>query len=429
MWNRKKKYQKYITIKKYIYNQLKKFRIKKQLTKKNCNLFQKIILAINIILFCSNILLFSIKTQMTRQKAKENLIPISFKNSEYFSLNFLNSTYQYISSYFHSKYNIDNKINLKEYNSSEKKVIKVMATGLFNRANHLRWLKEKLSDKFILEYDSPNPDYLIYNVYNQEDLNERYKNIDAIRIALFTENEYPDMNTADYFFSNFHINYFDRYFKMNIFFWENFNEIDSKRLEVINSPIRKKFCAGVISNCGSQYLFRLNFIKKLNNYKTVDMGGGCDNNMHGRVGNKIQFLSQYKFSIAMENSRGDGYLSEKIVDSFRAGTIPIYYGDYLIDEFINPKTYILIRGEKDIEKKIEYIKKIDNDDKLYMEIMKEKPIIDDKFKEKIDKKEIKEFLNNIFSQDKNKAYRRDDNFFDFNCDMDCRNIKNFNLSK
>jgi len=426
MWNRKKKYQKYITIKKYKYNKLNKFRIKKQLTKKNYTLFRKIIFAINIMFFCANIY-FSIKTQKTQQKEKENIIPISFKNSEYFSLNFLNSTYQYISSYFHSKYNIDNKINLKEYNSREKKVIKVKTTGFL--AEHFGWLKEKISDKFILEYDSPNPDYLIYNVYNDEDLNEKYRNIDAIRIALFTENEYPDMNKADYFFSNFHINYFDRYFKLNIFFWNNFNEIDSKRLEVINSPIRKKFCAGVISNCGPPYEFRLNFIKKLNNYKTVDMGGACNNNIHRKVANKIQFLSEYKFSIAMENSRGDGYLSEKIVDSFRAGTIPIYYGDYLVDEFINPKTYILIKGEKDIEEKIEYIKKIDNDDKLYMEIMKEKPIIDDKFTEKIDKKEIIEFFNNIFSQDKIKAYRRDDNFFDFNCDMDCRNIKNLNLSK
>ena len=150
------------------------------------------------------------------------------------------------------------------------------------------------------------------------------------------------------------------------------------------------------------------------------MGGRCRNNIGARIKDKINFLSEYKFSIAMENSEGDGYISEKIADSFRAGTIPIYYGDYLIDEYINPKTYILIRGEKDIDKKIEYIKKIDNDDKLYMEIMKEKPILDDKFVEKIDDKEIKEFFYNIFSQDKNKAYRRDDNFYDFNNDLICQ---------
>ena len=52
--------------------------------------------------------------------------------------------------------------------------------------------------------------------------------------------------------------------------------------------------------------------------------------------------------------------------------------------------------------------------------MKEKPIIDDKFIEKIDKKEIMEFFYNIFSQDKNKAFRRDDTFYDFNCNLVCK---------
>ena len=84
-------------------------------------------------------------------------------------------------------------------------MIRIKATGFFNKSNHFNWLKEKLNDKFILEYDSQSPDYLIYNVFNQEDLNERFRNSYAIRIALFTENEYPDMNTADYFIANFHI--------------------------------------------------------------------------------------------------------------------------------------------------------------------------------------------------------------------------------
>ena len=53
------------------------------------------------------------------------------------------------------------------------------------------------------------------------------------------------------------------------------------------------------------------------------MGGRYNNNV-GIIKNKILFLSNYKFSIAMENSEGDGYLSEKIIDSFEAGTIPIY---------------------------------------------------------------------------------------------------------
>ena len=145
------------------------------------------------------------------------------------------------------------------------------------------------------------------------------------------------------------------------------------------------------------------------------MGGKCKNNINYNVEDKIEFLSHYKFSIAMENSDGDGYISEKIVDSLQAGTIPIYFGDYIIDEFINPKTYILVKGESDIDNKIEYIKKIDKDDDLYISILKEKPILDNKLKNKIDDLEIKLFLKNIFNQDKIKAYRRDNSYYEFFC--------------
>ena len=79
----------------------------------------------------------------------------------------------------------------------------------------------------------------------------------------------------------------------------------------------------------------------------------------------------------MENSEGQGYISEKIFDSFITGTIPIYYGGYMIDEFINPKSFILIKNEKDILKKIEYIKQFDNDEKLYEKILNEKLFIND----------------------------------------------------
>ena len=205
----------------------------------------------------------------------------------------------------------------------------------------------------------------------------------------------------------------DRFFKYSCFLWQNLNIIEQKRKEAIKNKIKRKFCGAVISNCRAE--FRMNFIDKLNKYKKVDIGGKCINNVNGTVKNKIEFLSDYKFSIAMENSKGDGYLTEKIAQSYIAGTIPIYYGDYILDEYLNPKTYILIRGEKDIDNKIDYIKKIDNNDTLYEAIMKEKPIIDDNFINKIDNYEIKLFLKNIFRQDKYKAFRKDDSYYDFKC--------------
>ena len=276
----------------------------------------------------------------------------------------------------------------------------------------LNWLKNKISDEFIIKLDQINPDYLIYNCYNNDDMNNKYTN--SIKIAVYTENMMVDMNYADYVLGNFHINYLDKYFKYSIFLFMNFTNINRNRKEVLKTSKRKKFCAAVISNCKSFYRFRLKFIEKLSKYKKVDMGGKCKNNINSTIKNKIEFLNNYKFSIAMENSNGDGYISEKIVDSFLAGTIPIYYGDYMIEEFINPKSYILIKGDKDMDEKIEYIKKIDNDDNLYKYILKQKPIMINKINT-IEFKESSFFLKNIFRQDKDKAFRRDDYYQSCNC--------------
>ena len=215
------------------------------------------------------------------------------------------------------------------------------------------------------------------------------------------------INTADYAIGQAHINYLDRYFRIPYIIGLRRNNYNNTYFDIIrkkNSKIsKKKFCAAVISNHNYYTRFRLNFINELNKYKKVDMGGKYNNNV-GFIKNKLSFLSEYKFSIAMENSEGDGYISEKIYDSLISGTIPIYYGNCLIDEIINPKTYILIRNEKDIKKKINYIKKIDNDNNLYKKFLNEKIFVGVKFKETIENQKV-DFLTHIFEQDKNKARR------------------------
>ena len=230
-----------------------------------------------------------------------------------------------------------------------KKLIKINCLDLFSFKRHRVWLLEKLNDSFIIKFDSENPDYILFNVFGNKHLNNKYKK--SVKIAVYTENKIPDLNYADYALGHAHINYLDRYFKHSILLWRNYTIIKNIREKILNSPIRIKFCGAVISNSITSIRFRLKFINELNKYKRVDMGGKYKNNI-GKIKSKLIFLSSYKFSIAMENSEGDGYVSEKIIDSFIAGTIPIYYGDYMIDEYINPKSYILIKGNKDIKAKI-----------------------------------------------------------------------------
>lgn len=266
-----------------------------------------------------------------------------------------------------------------------------------------------MNKKFEISINPENPVYLIYNVFGCKYLRERYNN--SIKIAYFTENQLPDFNIADYAVGQAHLNYFDRYMKIPyVFGW--FKHLNNSYIKYIrdlalNGQKRTKFCAAVISNNRSSTKFRIKFINELNKYKKIDMGGRFNNNV-GKIKNKIKFFTSYKFSISLENSEGDGYLSEKMIDSFLSGTIPIYYGDYMVDEYINPNSYILIRGDQDIKEKIEYIKKIDNDDELYRKILKENVFIDPKFKEKIESQKI-EFLIHIFDQEIEKA-RRVDNY-------------------
>lgn len=282
-----------------------------------------------------------------------------------------------------------------------KKRIKLYSVDLFNPEYHKIWITNRLKDKFKIKFVKNNPDYLIYNVFGDEHLNKKYNN--SIKIAIFTENRIPDLNEVDYAFGQAHINYLDRYFKIPVFLWCNIKAIKKFRENILNNPMRTKFCAAVISH-GEIGQFRIKFINELNKYKKIDKGGGYLNNVGGPVKDKIEFLSSFKFSIAMENSEGDGYVSEKLYDSFISGTIPIYFGDYTVDEYINPRSFILIKNEKNIKEKIEFIKEIDNNNEKYHNLLKENVLINDNIINIIEKEE-KEFLSHIFEQEKVKAKR------------------------
>jgi len=341
-----------------------------------------------------------------------------FKNVDIFTILLSKNSYKEISHYLNDKYFI-NTIKKNSYKNN-KKVILVNCVDFLNNNNTcINFISKIFLNNLILRIDTDKPDYLLFDVFGCEHLNPKYDN--TIKIAYYSENIIPDFSETDYALSQAHFTYLDRYFKYPSFIWRlnsliNYNN-KKIRKKIINTPLRKKFCAAVISNNSSFAKFRLNFIQKLNKYKTVDMGGKVLNNIGMKVENKIEFLSNYKFSISMENSNGDGYASEKIIESLIAGTIPIYYGDYMIDEYINPKSYILIKGQKDELPKIEYIKKIDKDNNLYRDILNEDIFLYNKSNNIVEiiEEEKKKFFINIFYQEKLISKRIDTNNNNFKC--------------
>jgi len=373
---------------------------------------ENILLFFKILFFIANSIYFMINIFILYHSPNKEILNFinnntEFKNIDNYTFNLINNSYEKIGNYLNNKYNIyynSSNLNIPINKKEEKKTIRIHAVNICSRSEFKRTFLWYLKDTFIVQFDKDNPDYLIYNVFGTSQYNPKYDNV--TKIALITENGIPDLSQCDYAIGHAHISYLDRFFTLPFCFLRRLNEtkhlnLEQIRNEAINNP-RKKFCSAAITNSISG--FRKKFIKELNKYKIVDMGGRYHNNVGGPVKDKMEFFKNYKFSIAMENSDGDGYATEKIVDSFFSGTIPIYYGNYVIEEYINPKSFILIRGLEDMKEKIEYIKKIDNDDKLYKSILKEKVINDDRIIEKM-LKEQSDFWIHIFNQDIKKVKR------------------------
>ena len=61
------------------------------------------------------------------------------------------------------------------------------------------------------------------------------------------------------------------------------------------------------------------------------------------IEDKITKMSNYKFAICFENGAYKGGVSEKIIDCFLAGVIPVYLGATNIEEFVPVDTFIDVR--------------------------------------------------------------------------------------
>ena len=60
-------------------------------------------------------------------------------------------------------------------------------------------------------------------------------------------------------------------------------------------------------------------------------------------------LDDYMFSLAIENDEYSGYFTEKILDCFATGTVPLYIGDPDIGSVFNPDGIIVIDESFDID--------------------------------------------------------------------------------
>jgi hypothetical protein len=94
--------------------------------------------------------------------------------------------------------------------------------------------------------------------------------------------------------------------------------------------------------------FRVGCVQKLTDLRipNIDFYGVGVREIQG----KIEGLKEYKFSIAIENGVHDNYFTEKILDCFLTGVIPIYKGCRNIGEFFNTKGFLIFNTEEELIK-------------------------------------------------------------------------------
>ncbi len=78
----------------------------------------------------------------------------------------------------------------------------------------------------------------------------------------------------------------------------------------------------------------------------LDLYGSGPNNP---INFKEEGLKDYYFSITIENSKSKNYFTEKILDCFACGTIPIYWGCPNIGDYFDARGIIMFDSIKDLE--------------------------------------------------------------------------------
>ena len=69
----------------------------------------------------------------------------------------------------------------------------------------------------------------------------------------------------------------------------------------------------------------------------------------------VDAYKDYKFVFALENKQVDGYVTEKMLNAFYSGAIPIYWGSSNINDLFNKKAFINVSDYKNVEECVDFI--------------------------------------------------------------------------
>jgi len=250
-------------------------------------------------------------------------------------------------------------------------------------------LSSALRRRFQVEV-SDKPDILFCSAFSNN-----WREFDCPRILVLGENIEPDFELFDASLS-FQPTSERNYYLPFFMFYPAYASCFQERKLSADAWKRKKRAAAIFTN--GRCRFRNWFFHYLRENGGADSGGKAFNNVGGPVKDKASFLKGYRYSMAFENTRWPGYTTEKLVEAYAFGTVPLYWGDPILREWFNRRSFFEIRSATDAERVLGEIDKIEDDFEAYRSIYEQPLFKDNREPKELSQDAIADFLESVIDK-------------------------------
>jgi len=256
----------------------------------------------------------------------------------------------------------------QEQEKTNQPELKIAYADFWPEWNDENFIEPILSKYYNVVIDQKNPDVLFHSIFGGMRETPNYK---CKKVLFLGENYRPSKFGSNYSISfdphteaNFRLPLWQAFILLRPFYLERLK--NRKNYESFD-----RFCSFTVSNPGNfmrngmfQQLSQYKFIHSYGRYLTNDVGlQATSKGRYWRDAKDDFFLKhKHKFSITYENSPYPGYTTEKLMDSFLAGSIPIYWGDPKVKEDWNQEAFIDVNYYGNI---IDVIKKMDSNKEAF----------------------------------------------------------------
>jgi hypothetical protein len=253
--------------------------------------------------------------------------------------------------------------------------------GFSLEVGFVRYLLERALGPFLIVPNETKADIVVSSVFPRR---ARLKSKFGITwprdpektISFIWENQRPDYQRCRFSISSDFDSYGGRNFRVPLWYmqlqwpglkrdqpapgsqaWSSFEplvEIDSLLQPRQATNLRTAFCCFVAANREPHRMFA---VERLSTVQQVDLFGPITGKPF--QGSKYEILSRYRFNLCFENSTFPGYYTEKLLQSWVGGCVPLYYSDKWFVRDFNPVAAINRCDFGSLDEFVDYVKSVD----------------------------------------------------------------------